>query len=264
MHVAPQTDRNALRAFFSQDRRLTAYALGDLDDAFWPQSAFFGAEGDAGLDAVLLVYQGFDPPVLTGYGSEAGIAALFAGVDLPEEVYYLLPAELGGVLTGYYTRPQTHREWRMVLDPPLATLPPLDGVHRVAPEQADELTDLYRLAAGPGEAVVAFDPWQIAQGVFFGAWESGELVATAGTHVWSQTERVAAIGNVFTRPDRRGRGHATRCTAAVAAQALAAGIDTIVLNVREDNAPAIRVYEKLGFRRYALFWEGPGLSRNRG
>jgi ribosomal protein S18 acetylase RimI-like enzyme len=47
----------------------------------------------------------------------------------------------------------------------------------------------------------------------------------------------------------------------VTVEALQAGMDAIILNVRDGNAPAIHVYEKLGFLRYCLFWEGPGLKK---
>ena len=43
----------------------------------------------------------------------------------------------------------------------------------------------------------------------------GALVAVAGTHLVSDTYGVAAIGNVFTHPDYRGRGYATLATGAV-------------------------------------------------
>lgn len=72
---------------------------------------------------------------------------------------------------------------------------------------------------------------------------------------------MVAIGNVFTRPDWRGRGLAARCTAAVVREALDAGLNPIVLNVRIDNAPAIHVYEKLGFRIHGPMIEGPALRR---
>ncbi|HEX3051535.1 MAG TPA: GNAT family N-acetyltransferase [Aggregatilineaceae bacterium] len=45
------------------------------------------------------------------------------------------------------------------------------------------------------------------------------------------------------------------------AEAAAAHMDPIVLNVRQDNAPAIRVYEKLGFQVGGAFIEGPALRK---
>lgn len=252
------TDKAPIRAFLNRDRALSAYALGDLDDAFWPQSTFYGARRDGRLVSVVLFYDGFDPVVLVTFGEPDGVRAVFADVSLPRDIYYVLPEELDGPLSERYDCPRRHIEWRMVLDAAAFDPPPLGNVRRIAPEQADQLAALYRRAADPGEEIVAFSPWQIAHGVFYGVWDGGTLVATAGTHVWSTDEQVAAVGNVFTQPEHRGRGYATACTGAVARDALAAGLDTVILNVREDNAPAIRVYEKLGFRRYHLFIEGPG------
>lgn len=257
------TDRAAIRAYLNHDRDLTAYALGDLDDAFWPQSEFFGARRGGDLVALLLIYRGLDPVVLTAFGAPDDVRAIFENITLPEEVYYLFPLPLGDLLSDYYDRPNTKREWRMVLDHTAFTASVSDQVTRILPDQAARLTELYRHAAEPGEEIVAFSPWQIAHGVFYGVWQGAELVTAAGTHVWSPAEKVVAIGNVFTRPDHRGRGYATWCTAAVTAEAVTAGMDRIILNVREDNDPAIHVYEKLGFRRCCLFWEGPALRRAR-
>ncbi len=253
------TDKAPIREFLNRDRALTAYALGDLDEAFWPQSMFYGALKDGRLESVVLFYRGFDPEVLVMFGEPDGARAILADVMPPEEIYYVVPEELGGPLSEWYTCPDRHTEWRMVLESSAIDPPTLNGVRHIEPEQADLLAALYQSAAGPGEEIVAFSPWQIAHGVFYGMWADGTLVSASGTHVWSQVEGVAAIGNVFTQPAYRGRGYATLCTGAVARDARAAGLDTVILNVRENNAPAIRVYEKLGFRRYHLFIEGPGL-----
>lgn len=256
------TDRDEIRAYLSQDRALTAYALGDLDDTLWPESAFYGARHSGALIAVLLLYWGLEPAVLTAFGAGEGIAALLAGADLPGEVYYLWPPEHEPLLSARYERPHAQEEWRMALDWARFSAPPPDGVRRITPHEAGALAALYQHAASPGEEVVAFSPAQIACGAFFGVWAGGALVATAGTHVWSRQESVAAIGNVFTHPAHRGCGHATRCTAAVIEAARETGIETVVLNVRRHNTPAIRIYEKLGFRRHALFLEGPALRRD--
>ena len=255
------SDKTLIREFLNLDRKLTAYALGDLDDAFWPQSAFYGAWRDEELVSLLLVYSGLDPAVLTAFGEPEGVHAILEEQPMPEEIYYLFPLYMGDLLSEYYERPHTQQEWRMVLDREVFIAPSIEGITRLGPEQASALHTLYRHAEEPGEAIVAFDPWQIAHGMFCGVWDGGELVAAAGTHVWSPAEGVAAIGNVFTHPDCRGRGYATQCTAAVVTEALLAGMDAIILNVREGNTAAIHVYEKLGFRRWCLFWEGPGLKK---
>jgi RimJ/RimL family protein N-acetyltransferase len=259
--VTALEDKDVIRVFLNRDRRLVAYALGDLDDKYWPQSSFYGAHCDGELRSIVLLYRGLDPTVLTAFGEIAGVQAVFEAVALPDEIYYLFLPELEAVLDAHYVRPHAQREWRMALEVDRFQSPGLDGVERIGPDQANQLAALYRHAAEPGEEIVAFRPWQIAYGAFFGVRQGGELVAAAGTHVWSTTEGVAAIGNVFTRPDHRGRGYATRCTAAIVAEALESRIDTVILNVREGNRPAIRVYEKLGFRWYHTFLEGPGLKR---
>ncbi|WMF04517.1 GNAT family N-acetyltransferase [Micromonospora robiginosa] len=82
----------------------------------------------------------------------------------------------------------------------------------------------------------------------------GRLVAVAGVHVFSPRWRVAAVGNVTTHPGARGRGLAAGAVAALCAR-LAGSVDHITLNVRSDNAAAVRLYGRLGFTRVAGFTE---------
>lgn len=255
------TDRATVRAYLNRDRKLTAYALGDLDDAFWPQSTYVGAYRSGEMIAIMLLYRGLDPTVVTAFGDPDGVRALFERADMPDEIYYLMPPELEPILHDHYACHNPHREWRMVLDPGAFGAELSAEVTRIGPADVEALTTLYRQAAHAGEVVVAFSPWQIEHGAFYGIWQDGLLLATAGTHVWSPAEGIAAIGNVFTHPAQRGHGYATLCTAAVVREALAAGLDTVVLNVRQNNDPAIRVYEKLGFDIYATFFEGPAVRR---
>jgi predicted GNAT family acetyltransferase len=71
---------------------------------------------------------------------------------------------------------------------------------------------------------------------------------------------IAAVGNVLTRIAYRGRGMARSVTSAVTETALEQHRD-VVLNVREDNAPAISVYERLGYMTHGEFIEGPAVRR---
>ena len=81
-------------------------------------------------------------------------------------------------------------------------------------------------------------------------------IAVAGTHLVAPRESVAAIGNVYTHRDHRGRGLGAAATGAVATELLARGFRTIVLSVEEGNAAAIHVYERLEFRFHCSFIEG--------
>ena len=55
------------------------------------------------------------------------------------------------------------------------------------------------------------------------------------------------INNVAVRPEYRRRGIAAALISLLAEQAQAIGLAFMTLEVRESNAPAIALYEKLGF-----------------
>lgn len=78
----------------------------------------------------------------------------------------------------------------------------------------------------------------------------GRAVAKANTNArgfgWDQ------IGGVFTRKEERGRGLAGVLCAALARDIIAGGRNACLF-VKRDNAPAIRVYEKLGFAPFGGF-----------
>lgn len=55
------------------------------------------------------------------------------------------------------------------------------------------------------------------------------------------------LGGVFTPPERRGRGHARALVAGALLSARSRGAERAVLFTEEDNTPARRAYEALGF-----------------
>lgn len=249
-----------LRNFMRRDPRQMAYALGDLDPVHWELSRFYGAFDSANtLHALLLIYTGFSLPVLTAYGNNEGVAALLQEVALPEEVLCLLPDPLLNEVDSYYLTQHTYALWRMAVDG--GSFRPrqraFEGrLRRLSAADVEALNAFYRLDLAPGEEVIAFSPRQIENGLFMAIEQGGKLVAAAGTHVMSVAEDVAAVGNILVAPDLRGQGLGTVVTQAVTAALLEAGINTVVLNVKQTNHPAIRVYEKLGYTRVGAFVEG--------
>jgi predicted GNAT family acetyltransferase len=123
----------------------------------------------------------------------------------------------------------------------------------LGPDDLDEALAFYARAY-PG---TWFEPRMLETRRYVGIREAGDLVCVAGVHVWSPEWRVAALGNVATLPEARGRGLATAACAHLCRTLLSDGIDTISLNVRADNVAAIAAYEKLGFAHAADYVEVP-------
>ena len=73
-------------------------------------------------------------------------------------------------------------------------------------------------------------------------------------HVYSKKYKVAAIGNIATDPEMRGRGFASKVTAMVC-RALLKHVEHIGLNVDSKNKAAISCYKRLGFRVTAPYEE---------
>jgi RimJ/RimL family protein N-acetyltransferase len=85
----------------------------------------------------------------------------------------------------------------------------------------------------------------------FGAFVEQQLVGVAGLTYErrTRTKHKATLFGMFVHPDFRGRGIAGALVRAVLAQARAApGVEVVQLTVTETNEPALRLYERCGFR----------------
>ncbi|HLZ70730.1 MAG TPA: GNAT family N-acetyltransferase [Dehalococcoidia bacterium] len=256
-HVTPDAGTDAARALLNRDRAWNGYALADLEQPFRQYSRFALAarEGET-PSAGCLALQHPAITVIVPQGEGEGVAAIFATIagDLPRGAELSVRAGHRQIVERYYApRPGLHEMLRMHTDaaafhPPVASPPRPRALGRA---DAAALFDLY---AGYDENV--FREELLDGGCFFGVEADGRLLAAGGTHVVCPGEGAGAVGNIFTRPEARGRGLARAVTAAVTAALLAKGCRDVVLNVRADNAPAIHVYAALGYREHCRFWEG--------
>jgi ribosomal protein S18 acetylase RimI-like enzyme len=252
--MPPAANLEAIRRILETDRPWAVYALADLAPAYCADARWHVATH--GLPALLLVYRAFRPPVLFAHGPVADLAPLLAEIADQPEFYLSVRPEIAALLRGAgYGISREKRMWRMLLDA-RRFAPPPHSAARLAPADLDELARLYADGDAAGETPPFFDAGMLRHGVYFGIRENGALVAAAGTHVLAPTESVAAIGNVYSRRDRRGHGFGLQVTAAVTAELLRLSVRTVALNVAESNRAAIRVYERLGFRRYCDYREG--------
>ena len=248
-----ETDPAAIRARLLADRAWSVYALGDLTPGFFDHTAWRVSRHDG---ALLMVYAGLGTPVLFAIGAPGSVGALLGELEQPQ-LYLLVKPDVLPIIHARYQVTHETPMWRMVLDPARFERPDTSAV-RLDMAHYPALLRLHADGALNGEAPDFFAPYMVEQGVFYGLYEGPELVAAAGTHLVAPTEGVAAVGNVYTRRDRRGRGLARQVTGAVTGELLErlpAGA-VIALNVIQANAPALAVYERLGYVTYCAFYEG--------
>ena len=249
MGIERLTDRGRIRVLLQTDRKWSAYALGDLEPGYFEECVWYRAGG-----GLAMLYTGFQPPILFAQGPASDVRDLFAEVAAEHPaVALLVQVEHLPMLEGILSVSRPIPMWRMVLNPPLFQA---WGDAEAAPLGPEALDEIYDLFGSSRDAPDTFAPEQVERGAFYGLRVEGRLDALAGTHVVSQAEGVAAVGSVFVRPQQRGRGLGFRVTQAVTARLVDKGIETIVLNVAQANAPAIRMYERVGYRRYCAFYEG--------
>jgi ribosomal protein S18 acetylase RimI-like enzyme len=249
-------DRAAIRAILQTDPCWNLYALGDLAPGYFEHSSWLAAH--SGRPALVLLYRAVTPPVLFATGEPDAVATLLDEVAEPA-VYLHVRPRVAEMIAARRRSIDPRPMWRMVLETSEFRPESRIAAERLGSADASAIERLYADGADSGEAPDFFFPPMVDNGVFYGVREDGELVAVAGTHLAVPAEGVGAIGNVYTRRDRRGRGLAGALTSAVACNLLRMGVQTIGLNVTQRNAAAIRVYERLGFHRYCEFIEGPAI-----
>jgi ribosomal protein S18 acetylase RimI-like enzyme len=246
------TDVSVVRARLERDRPWAAFSLADLDPPQAAHARWFGYEQG---DAVVLLYGAYDPPIVIAHGDIDACDALLGEPEVAEashRVYLNIVPALRARIRRHFAAFDDRRMVRFLLpqtEVHLAATHP--GVVALGPQDLAALQALYA-----EEPPAFFLPSQLRDGVYFGVREGAELVAVAGTHVVSDVAQVGALGNVYTRRDRRQRGLADAVTRAVTRALVARGIRTIVLNIVGTNEAARRVYERIGFREHGVYYEG--------
>ena len=237
-------DKSEIRRRLNIDREWSLYALADLDDGMFEHCAWWAVN-----DNLALVFGALPIRPIFMLGDAKSTRQLLAALPVTAGYLNLKPHQLEACKQIYRYR-ELHQMERMFLEDlkqPAGTAEPLT---------ARDLDQVERLYASGDRGGIAFAPFQLDTGLFYGIRKGAELVSVAGVHAVSRHESVAGVGNIFTRPDYRGQGLAQVVTSAVATTLKEAGIRTIGLNVELTNTAAIRVYERVGFRTHFSYYEG--------
>ncbi len=76
--------------------------------------------------------------------------------------------------------------------------------------------------------------------------KNSDIISTAGVHFLNDKYKIAAIGNVATAPEYRGKGYASSIVASLVRD-LWDDFEYIGLNVKAGNEAALKAYTKIGF-----------------
>jgi ribosomal protein S18 acetylase RimI-like enzyme len=249
-------DRDRIRAILRERVEYTAYALGQLEPGLFERTRWYYAQGDTGSGLVLHSRGGLGDATFC-MGDPDAVAAIVSIHPGPVQTYATCEPSHTPALQRVYRFATQQPMMRMHVTPesfrpvPAPDCIPLNGF------DIRRINGLYASDGAPSYYV----PEHIDAGVYRGVFVEGRLVAVAGTHVVSHHEGVAVVGNVFTHRQYRGMGHATAATSAVT-RALLEFCEDVVLTVDPNNAPAVRAYEKLGYRKACHLVEASAARRD--
>lgn len=244
------TSKSQIRQILRSDPRWCVYALGDLTPRMFAKCQWFTPD-------LTLVLHDYGTSILFAHGT-GSIREALDHVTWPVHLQVT-----GDALTEVKRHAIVTNEKQMVRMALTGAemswaAESTDDIKRLTVADVKSLRRLYTDGESTGESPNFFYDSMVDDGVFFGIYEGTEMIAAAGTHLVSRDEGAAAIGNVYVRRDRRGRGLSRIVTAAVLTKLR--DIETIGLNVRADNVAAMRVYESLGFVKHCGFHEAIALE----
>ena len=101
---------------------------------------------------------------------------------------------------------------------------------------------------------VAASAARLAEQAFWGAWRGSELYGFVGLQREPRAKNAhkATVVAMYVAPEAVGQGVGRALLEALLAHARAEGLQSLVLTVTEGNAPALRLYQRAGFRSFGV------------
>ncbi|MBG93071.1 MAG: hypothetical protein CL792_03735 [Chloroflexi bacterium] len=240
-HIRNMTNVREIESIISNDRAYSAYALGHLEKELFRQSKFYLSESK-NSSGIVMHSTGLGNTSIT-IGDSKAISAILSIYPGNRQSYLVTASETHlPILKKYYHVEQIIHMQRMTVNNKNFT--PQNGqVEKLTGTHINALNLLYRKGGGPYFS----SSKTVDQGVYFGIFNNGSLVAAGGSHVVAPNQQIAVVGNIFTDLNFRGKGYATYVTSAITQQLLNYGCAEVVLSVNPENIPAVSAYKRLGF-----------------
>lgn len=251
--VARETDPGVLREILSGDRAYAAYAIAQLEPERFAHSEFYVAVSPEGRRGLVMHSASGLGRALFVMGDPDAVDAVLGLHPGTRFSFGSLRLEHRKVIERYFVmmRGATMRRMAVTRESFAPTERESEAVRLRGPDVA-AVNRLYSTEGGP----TAYQTSHLEDGVYFGVRHDGLLVSIAGTHVVSDAEGVAVVGNVFTRPRHRNKGYSTVATSATTRELLGR-CPLVVLTVESGNEPAVNVYERLGYEPECELHESP-------
>lgn len=244
------TDPGAMRELLS-DRAYAAYAIAQLEERRFPLSDWYVATGPDGRRGIVVHSASGLGRALFAEGDAAAVDAILSLHPGPRYTFGSVRPDHFPTIERYFVALRKGNMMRMAVR--AESFKPEDGeAVRFTGVDSAEVNRLYSTEGGP----TAYTPSHLNEGVYYGVRIEGRLVAIAGTHVVSDAEGVAVVGNVFTHPRYRGQGYSKVATSATTGELLQR-CPLVVLTVETVNDPAVSVYRRLGYESVCSLHESP-------
>lgn len=259
MRKIDEHNRQSFVEAISHDVVRHVFAYYDLEHEAEHTTVHAAYEGNT-LKGYMLIYTALDDPSVI-LEADTETARTLLNLTLPDRFIMHSPTELRPVIKAKLPKAKHYVEAWMLAHKAKATFHNSDLVRKlVTEEDAIKLAELLSTRRDRKPSSLArYKEW-VTRLPTYGVFKDNQLVSYASSFI--QTPHVWMIGGVFTHPEYRNRGYATQATSAVTEQALNSA-KSAALFVRADNAPAIRAYEKIGYKKIGeKIWtdQGTGLK----
>lgn len=241
--------------FLKSDTVRHAFALYDLQHEQQHTTMYVASENGS-LKGYILTYSRLEPPSVVMECESTVAEKLIQHAPQNNFIMHTTPELLPIVERKYPTAKHFVEEWMLVKKGEAHHFQS-EHVRRLSTEEdASKLAMLLENREDRSAASMRRYHGWISKMPLYGVFINNRLVACAGSFV--QLPQVWIIGGVYTNPTQRNKGYATLATSAITDEALNSA-ETAALFVRSDNYSAIKVYERIGYKKIgAKLWVDVG------
>jgi GNAT superfamily N-acetyltransferase len=240
-----ETNKQRMIDFLKSDIIRHVFAFYDIQyDS--EHTTMYAAFEDGEFKGYVLIYTATDVPSVILECEVGAAETLLARAPKDHFILHTSPSLLPAVQREFPEGRDYVEDW-MLVKKGQADFFKSEFVRKLSTE--DDASGLGQLISSredrPKRALKRYVEW-ISRMPMHGVFLESRLVSYAGSFL--QLPQVWMIGGVYTHPEFRNKGYATLAVSAITQEALEQS-EAAALFVRADNCPAVKAYEKIGYRK---------------